>query len=326
MQYREIGNSGIKASVVALGTWAIGGWAWGGTDKEDSIKAIHTALDNGVNLVDTAPMYGMGTSEEFVGEVIKDRRDDIVLATKCGLRWDTGKGEFFFKAEGKNIYRYLGPEGIKKEVEESLRRLKTDRIDLYQTHWQEETTPREDTMAALMDLRDEGKIRAVGVSNIKVSQLKEYLQVGPVASCQEKFSMLDRGIEEDLLPFCIENNIGILAYSPLALGLLSGKVTPDREFDEGDQRRNQSRFSQENRKRVLEMLDKFQPVCEEHSLTTAQVVIAWSVARKGITHVLVGARNEKQAAENAAAGAVKLSDSEIEMMDKAIGELKLEGE
>jgi methylglyoxal reductase len=324
MQYREIGTSGIKASVVALGTWAIGGWMWGGTEKDDSVKAVHAALDSGINLVDTAPVYGFGTSEEFVGEVIKDRRDQVVLATKCGLRWNQDKGDFFFKSEGKEIYKYLGPESIKKEVEDSLRRLQTDHIDLLQTHWQEETTPREDTMAALVELRDEGKIRAIGVSNINVEQLKEYREVGTVASCQEKFSMLDRDIEDELLPFCIENNIGILAYSPLALGLLTGKVTPEREFDEGDQRNNNPRFSKENRKRVLDMLEKFKPVCDAHNITTAQAVIGWTIARKGITHVLVGARNEKQATENAAAGAVELSTEEIQRMDEAIESLTLD--
>ncbi len=324
MQYREIGSSGIQASAVALGTWAIGGWKWGGTEKEDSIKAVHAALDNGINLVDTAPVYGFGTSEEFVGEVIKDRRDQVVLATKCGLRWDMGKGDFFFKSEGKDIYKYLGPESIKKEVEDSLKRLQTDHIDLLQTHWQEETTPREDTMATLMELRDQGKIRAIGVSNINVKQLKEYLEGGPIASCQENFSMLDRKIEDELLPFCIENHIGMLAYSPLALGLLTGKVTPEREFGKGDLRNDNPRFSKENRKRVLDMLEKSQPVCDAHSITTAQAVIAWTIARKGITHVLVGARNEKQASENAAAGNIKLAPEQIQIMDKAIESLELD--
>ena len=219
MHYRELGSSGIKASVVGLGTFAIGGWFWGGTDEKKSIEAIHASLDMGVNLIDTAPIYGFGKAEEIVGKALKGKRDKAVIATKCGLRWDTDKGEFNGYADEKSpsttpakytIHRYLGPDSITYEVEQSLRRLGTDHIDLYQTHWQEATTPIEVTMEALQKLRQEGKIRAIGVSNVTVDQLKRY---GAVASAQEKFNLLDRGIEKKgLVDYCARAGIVILSY------------------------------------------------------------------------------------------------------------------
>jgi aryl-alcohol dehydrogenase-like predicted oxidoreductase len=331
MRYRELGSSGIEASVVAFGAWAVGGWMWGGVEEQGAIAAINAAVDAGVNFIDTAPIYGFGRSEELVGKAIAGRRDEVVLATKCGLVWDVEKGDFFFQSDEEiirkdgsgniKVYRYLGPESIRREVEASLKRLGTDHIDLYQTHWQESTTPIADAMEELLRLREEGKIRAVGVSNVTASQLEEYRAVGDVASDQEQYSMLFRKHEGSLLPYCEQNNLAFLAYSPLAQGLLTGKVGPDRVFAEGDQRAGRPRFSVENRAKVAAMLAKFKPIAEGHDLTLAQLAVAWTVQQPGCSHALVGARSPEQAVENAAAGGVELSKEELATMAAAIAEL-----
>ena len=290
----------------------------GGTDEKAAIAGIQAALDAGIDLVDTAPIYGFGLSEELVGKAIEDRRERVVLATKCGLVWDTTKGDYYFEHKDKTVYKYLGGDSIAREVEASLRRLRTDYIDLYQTHWQETTTAREDTMAALVALKDQGKIRAIGVSNASSEQMEEYQREGALDSDQERYSMLDRRIEEDQLPYCRERGMAVLAYSPIAQGLLTGKVGPDRSFDEGDQRRNKERFSVENREKVADMLAEFLPVARDRNATLAQLVIAWTVAQEGLTHALVGARNPEQALENAKAGDLVLSPEELELIDDAI--------
>lgn len=318
MQFRDLGQSGIEASAVAIGTWAIGGWMWGGTDEQDSIDAIRAGLDAGVNFIDTAPAYGLGLSEEIVGRAIEGRREDVVLATKCGLVWDTDKGEHFVDQGDKSLHLYLGAESVRQEVEDSLRRLNTDYIDLYQTHWQDDTTPIEETMEALVDLKEEGKIRAIGVSNATTEDMDEYREVGPVDCDQEEYNMIDRELEEENLPYCDQHGIAVLAYSPLARGMLTGKMTPDREFPEGDQRRESDRFSVENRQRVQEMLNDLEPIAQDYDLTLAQLAVAWTLEQPGMTHALVGARNPQQARENAQAGTVRLKDADLDRMDEII--------
>lgn len=189
MLTRSIGSSGIEASAIGLGTWAIGGWMWGGTDEPEAIAAIRASLDAGVTLIDTAPAYGMGRSEEIVGAAIAGRRDEVVLVTKCGLVWHTDKGRHFFDQNDKPVHRYLGPESIAHELDESLRRLRTDHIDLYLTHWQDPTTPIAETMGALEDLRAKGKIRAIGASNVTRADLAAYLAAGRLDAIQEQYSM-----------------------------------------------------------------------------------------------------------------------------------------
>ncbi|MHC4915286.1 MAG: aldo/keto reductase [Planctomycetota bacterium] len=331
MRHRQLGKSGIDASVVAFGAWAVGGWMWGGVEEQGAIKAIHAAIDAGIDFIDTAPVYGFGRSEEIVGKAIADRRDEVVLATKCGLVWGTDKGKFFFNSDEENIRkdgtggitvsRYLGPESIRREIEDSLKRLGTDHVDLYQTHWQEPTTPITDTMEELIKLRDEGKIRAIGVSNVTVSQLEEYRAVGAVDADQEQYSMIFRKHEPDLLPYCRGNDLAFLAYSPLGQGLLTGKVGPDRVFPESDQRATKPRFSAESRTRVAAMLEKFEPIAEGHGITLGQLAIAWTVAQPGCTHALAGARTPEQAIENAAAGDVELGKDELGIMAGAVAEL-----
>lgn len=320
MYQRPLGQSEIAASAVGIGTWSMGGWMWGGTDENAAIDAIRAALDSGVTLIDTAPAYGLGLSEEIVGEAIAGRRDQVILATKCGLVWHTTQGNYFFHENGQPVHRYLGADSIRYELEQSLRRLRTDYIDLYQTHWQDPTTPVEETMATLLELKKEGKIRAIGVSNINMEQLEAYRAVGPVDSMQEKYSMLDREIEAKLLPYSREHNIAMLSYSSLALGLLTGKIGPERQFNGDDQRIGDPRFTIENRQRVAALLEQLQPIAEQYQLTLAQLAIAWTLHQPGITHVLCGARNTQQALENAKAGMVSLSSADTAFINRMLGE------
>ena len=327
MKYRALGSSGIEASVVGYGSWAIGGWMWGGVgDETEAVRAIHAALDAGMNLIDTAPMYGFGASEEIVGKAISGRRDKVVLATKCGLIWHEDRGDFHCftdekhpSKEGKfKISRCLAPDVIRYEVEESLRRLRTDHIDLLQTHWQDSTTPIPETMDALLRLKEEGKIRAIGCCNADLNQIRLYNATDELDSDQELYSMLDRGPEEEILPYTGEQNMAFLAYSSLGQGLLTGKIGPGRTFNEGDQRNLKARFTVENRKRVQEMLESFQPVAEKHGVSLGQLAIGWTIAQRGCTHALVGARTVHQVEENLAGGTLSLDQEDLETMGNII--------
>ena len=322
MRYLPLGFSGINASVVGLGTWGIGGWMWGGVDEEQAVQAINTAIDAGITLVDTAPIYGFGLAEELVGRAVRGRRDQVILATKCGMVTNTTDGELKFRVDvtGPKEHGHIGvrihldPASIRNEVEASLRRLQTDYIDLYQTHWQESTTPIEATMGCLMELKDEGKIRAIGVCNASSAQMVAYRKHGQLDSDQEKYAMLDREIEQDQLPYCAQENIAVLAYSPLALGLLTGKIDPDAEFDAADQRSDHERFTPDSIRRVNQMLDALQPIADEHRVSVPQLVIGWTAHQAGITHVLCGSRRPKHVRENAEAGDLQLKEHDLKRM------------
>ncbi len=326
MILRELGRSGIQTSVLGFGAWAIGGWLWGGAEESDSIRAIHAALHHGINLVDTAPMYGYGRSEEVVGKAIKGRRDQVVLATKCGLRpsetdWPTGQGVLHFygtdkgiaqDGKGIRVYKYLRAESIRWETEQSLKRLGTDHIDLMQTHWQDETTPIAETMGTLLELKNEGKIRAIGVSNVTKSQLAEYLAVGQVDVVQQRYSLLDREVERDgILELCKKNGVSLLAYSPMRNGLLTGKIDPDRKFGEGDLRNGDPKFTPDNIRKVNAALSELTPIARKYDLTPGQLIIAWTFAKYEKMHVLCGARNAAQVEENVVPGDVVLTEEEI---------------
>jgi methylglyoxal reductase len=291
---------------------------WGGTDVQQSVRSIQASLEAGVNFIDTAPAYGLGLSERIVGEAIRGRRDKVILATKCGLVWHTARGTFFADQNGSPIHRYLGAESIRYEVEQSLRRMGTDYIDLYQTHWQDSTTPIEETMGTLLDLKKQGKIRAIGVSNCTVDQVRQYRSIGPVDAAQEQYSLLHRELEREYLPYCVRNRIAVLAYSPLANGLLTGKLDPNHVFPKDDLRRDNPMFTRESRIRVGEMLDPVRPIARKYSFTLGQLAIAWALAQPGITHALVGARDEGQAAENAAAGSVLLAATDARQITDAM--------
>ena len=242
MLTREIGKSGVKASGVGLGTWAIGGWLWGGTDEDASVAAIQASIDAGITLVDTAPVYGMGRSEEIVGKALKGRREQVVLVSKCGLVWHSQKGNHFFDQQDKPVHRYLGKDSIVYEVEQSLKRLGTDHLDVFITHWQDPTTPIDETLEAMLALKSQGKIRATGASNLSVEDLNAYIAAGQIDCIQEQFSMVHRVIEADLLPICQSNGISVLSYSSLALGLLTGKIGPNRTFEGDDLRKDNPLF------------------------------------------------------------------------------------
>ena len=314
---RTIGKSGVEASAVGLGTWAIGGWMWGGTDETQSIAAIQAAVDEGISLIDTAPVYGFGVAEEIVGRAIEGRRDKVVLATKCGLVWHRRDGNHFFDHDGRAVHRYLGADSIAHEVEQSLKRLRTDRIDHYITHWQDATTPIEETMAALERLKAEGKIRSIGASNTSPEDLRAYVAAGQLDAVQEEYSMIKRGIETTLLPICAEHGVSALSYSSLALGLLSGRIGPERTFEGDDQRRDNPLFSVRNREKVAAFAADIAAIAQSHGASTAQIVIAWTLEQPGITFALCGARNPAQAAENARAGRIRLNEDELKRLDSA---------
>jgi aryl-alcohol dehydrogenase-like predicted oxidoreductase len=332
---RPLGQSGIQASAVALGTWVMGGWMWGGADEAECVRAIHAALDSGVNLLDTAPIYGFGQSELVVGKAIKELgaagRDRVVVATKCGMVTTPGPGmgRVMMRSTASGpaedghieVCVYNGPASIVAECERSLKRLGVTHIDLYQTHWQEETTPYEETMEALLKLKQQGKVRAIGVCNATPAIMDRYRSKGPLDSDQEKFSMLDRKLEAEQLPYCKKNNVAVLAYSPLALGLLTGKVGPETTFPPGDMRRTHKRYVKENLVKVNALLDRVRPIASAKGCTLGQLVIAWTIRQSGVTHALVGARDVKQAKENAAAGSLELSEQELGAINGAVSEL-----
>ena len=315
MQQRDLGSSGIQASVVAFGAWAIGGgpW-WGPTDDGESIRAIHAALDAGINLIDTAPVYGFGRSEEVVGKALKGRRDRAIIATKCGLWWDDDTGVIHFEQLGYTVRRTLDPRTIRREVETSLKRLGTDRLDVLQTHWQAPEkfkTPIADTMACLMELKQQGKIRAIGASNVTTAEMDEYRRGGPLAVCQPRYSLLDRRSEADVLPYCHQHNIATLVYSPLEQGLLTGKIGMEKKFTVEEFRNRIAWFKPANRQRVLAMLGGWQDLTAKYRCTLGQLVIAWTVAQPGVTCALCGARKAADAIENAGAGALQLDAADL---------------
>jgi aryl-alcohol dehydrogenase-like predicted oxidoreductase len=326
MEYRKLGNSDIRISAIAFGAWAAGGWMWGGTDRKEAVLAIEKSIDLGVSTIDTAPVYGFGLSEEIVAEAVAGKRNQVQILTKYGLRWDTTRGVFYFDSQDAQgnfvkINKYAGKQGIVEECENSLRRLKTDYIDLYQIHWPDPTTPIEETMEAVATLLRDGKIRAAGVSNYSVEQLKTAEKVIPISSNQVPYSMVNRGIESDLVPYCQERNVGILAYSPLQRGLLTGKITDDYTFASGDHRPGTSFFKPENRRRTNTFLNKIKPLAEEKGANLSQLVINWTIQQPGITCALVGARNPQQAEENAKL--LKLSPGELQAINSYLSELEM---
>jgi aryl-alcohol dehydrogenase-like predicted oxidoreductase len=317
MRTVKLGQSGIECEDVGLGTWAMGGWMWGGSDDAAAIEAIRASLDAGVRLIDTAPAYGLGHAETLVGRALAGRRHDAVIATKCGLVWHTRKGTHFFDEEGQAVHRHLGRESIFHEVEQSLARLRTDYIDLYITHWQDATTPVGETMDALLALKRQGKIRAIGVSNADAPTLAEYLKHGPVDAIQERYSLIDRQIEARLVPLCRQHGIAVLGYSSLALGLLAGPMDPTRQFNGDDQRKDNPRFSAANRAKLNAFFAEIEPARARLQCSFAQLMIAWTTGGGSVTVALCGARTARQAIENAKAGAVSLRPEDMALIDGA---------
>lgn len=328
MKYNQLGDSGVKVSAITFGAWAIGGWMWGGNDEKDSLDAIQASLDLGITSIDTAPAYGFGLSEELVGKALKGKRDQAQILTKYGLRWDTDKGQFYFTSQdaaGNEVamHKYAGKESVMRECEESLRRLRTDFIDLYQIHWADPTTPIDETMEAVARLLEQGKIRAAGVCNYTADQMRTAEQTVKLATNQVPYSMVERKIEKELVPYCLDQGKGILAYSPLQRGLLTGKITDDYVFAEGDHRPGTVPFRPQNRQRVNRFLDQIRPIAEEKGATLAQLVINWTIHRPAVVAALVGARNPEQVAENAKALEFTLSAEETERINTLLEEVEL---
>jgi len=331
MEKRKIGLTDIELSSIALGAWAIGGWMWGGNEKEDSVRAIHACLDNGISTIDTAPIYGFGLSEEIVGEAIAGRREHFEILTKAGMRWDDTLGVHYFSTKNNGgdvceVYKYSGKKSVIAECEASLRRLGTDYIDLYQIHWPDVSTPISETMEALQILKDQGKIRAAGVSNYSLDEMKQASSVIDLASNQLPYSMVRRNIEEDIVPWCVENNCGILAYSPLQRGLLTGKITPETSFAPGDSRPGLPHFKINNLIKTNDFLSSIKPMAEERGVSLAQLVIRWTIQQPGISVALVGARNEAQVEQNAGAASFILSQEEMGRMNASLEELSLDSD
>lgn len=316
MEYRTIVNSDLQVSVITFGAWAIGGWMWGGTDVQAAREAIRAAYDHGVTSFDTAPAYGQGLSEEILGAALEGMpRDKVQILTKYGLRWDTQKGTFYFTtqdAKGNEIqmYKYAGKDGVFKECEESLRRLRTDYIDLYQIHWHDPSTPVEETMEAVLRLQEQGKIRYAGVCNYSVELMEQAEKVIPILSNQVLYNALQRDIEKDLVPYCLQKQKGILAYSPLARGLLTGKIVPGQQFARGDHRATHKLFRPEYVRRVNAFLNELNSLTEKYQCTVGQLMLRWTADQPGITTALAGARTVTQAIENAKAAELQLTEEE----------------
>ncbi|HAY3534022.1 TPA: aldo/keto reductase [Elizabethkingia anophelis] len=327
MEFRKLGNTDLELSAITYGAFAIGGNMWGGNEKKDSIASVRASIDNGVTTLDTAPFYGFGLSEEMIGEAIKGYdRSKIQLLTKFGLVWDgsnQGKGEFFFDAEeaGKTIpvYKYVSKTSVIKELEESLKRLQTDYIDLLQIHWPDATTPISETMEALEILLQQGKIRAAGVSNYSVEQVAEARQSLNIASNQIGYSMLNRGVENDLVPYALENDLGIIVYSPMERGLLTGKYFKDGKLKDNDHRNGY--FQQFDLEKVKTFLETITPIAEDKNATLSQLVLRWTSLQPAITVVLAGARNAEQAAANAKAMDINLTAEELAFINTELSKI-----
>ena len=327
MEYRKLGSSDLKLSAITYGAFAIGGTMWGGNEEKDSIESVQASIEHGVTTLDTAPFYGFGLSEEMVGKAIKGYdRTKIQLLTKFGLVWDgsnKGKGDFFFDAEKDGVsvpvYKYAAKENVIKEVEESLRRLKTDYIDLLQIHWPDSTTPIAETMEALDLLIQQGKIRAADVSNYDVEQVTEAREKLNIASDQVGYSMLNRGIEKELIPFAQNHDLGIIAYSPIERGLLTGKYFEGSSLKRNDHRNDY--FQQFDLPQIKTFLDTIVPIANEKKITLSQLVLRWTTLQPGITVVLAGARNAGQAIANAKAMDINLTPEELRFINQELSKL-----
>ena len=311
MEYRALGESGLTVSVIGMGCWPMAGVGWTGIDDDASLAALETAMDGGITLIDTAYMYGRnGESERLVGRAIAGRRDQIVLATKCGLYWD-----------GTTLLRDSSRKRILEQVEESLRRLNTDYIDLYQVHAPDEDTPFEETAVTLAELKAQGKIRAIGVSNYDVAQMKSFADHAPLHSDQPPYNPLIRDIEAEILPHCRDNNIGVISYWPLYKGLLTGKYGRGHSFPEGDNRNEDPRFQGEKLAHTLDTLDRLGPIADEYGKSLAQLVIHWIARQPGITSVLCGATRPSQVKQNIEAVGWELSDEHQRQVDEILADL-----
>lgn len=308
MQLREIGHTGIRITPVAMGCWPISGITSIEVNEADSLATLEAALDAGINCFDTAYCYGYeGESERMIARALGHRRDEIVIATKGGIHW-----------ENRVQQKDGSPETLHRECDESLRRLNTDRVELYYLHAPDPKVPVAESAGALKELLEAGKIRSVGVSNVNAQQLADFSQVCPISACQPHYNMLQREIEDSVLPWCIEHYTSIMAYWPLMKGLLAGKLQRDHVFDPKDGRQKYPMFHGEEWQKNQDFLDTLRPIAQETGTSVAQVVINWTIERPGITAALCGAKRPEQIRDNAASMTWKLTDEQIARIDRAI--------
>jgi aryl-alcohol dehydrogenase-like predicted oxidoreductase len=314
MKTRKLGNTDLELTVIGLGTWAQGGagwkFGWGPQDDAQSIAAIHQAIDHGINWIDTAAVYGLGHAEEVLGKALKGMSERPTVATKCARTWDH---------EG-NIVKLQSKESVKREVEDSLKRLQLDVIDLYQVHWPEPEEQILEGWEAMTELVAEGKVRYIGVSNYSVAQMDLISSIQPPASLQPPYSMIKPDFEKDLLPYCESNHIGVVCYSPMYKGLLSGKVSKERvaNFPQNDHRKHDPNFNEPLLTKHLDMVAELTAVAQELGITPAQLAIAWTLRWPAVTSAIVGARNPQQLVETIAAGEIELSEDVIQKIDSLI--------
>jgi len=312
MDRKRLGSSDLELTKIGLGTWAIGGpwdFGWGPQSDADSIETIHEALDLGINWIDTAPAYGLGHSERIVGKAIRDRRSEVLIATKCGLVWDD-------PAE-RAVYGRLRADSVKREAEASLRRLRIDVIDLYQIHWPNPEPEVEEAWEAISDLVDQGKVRCGGISNFSVSQLERVGALHPVTSLQPPYNLFDRSIESEILRYCRDRGVGVIAYGPMAYGLLTGKY--DRaslsDLPKDDWRRKGGRFREPELGANLAFIERLQTLARELHRPISHIAIAWVLRRPEVTAAIVGARRPGQIAQTAGAGGWRLPDDALRSID-----------
>ncbi len=285
MEYSLIAEN-LKVSRIALGTWAIGGWMWGGSDEKEAIDTILKAIDLGINIIDTAPVYGFGKSEEIVGKALKmsGKRQDTIIATKVGLEWNNS-----------SVFRNSSRDRILKEIEDSLKRLQTDYIDIYQVHWPDEKVSIEETASTMQKLYEEGYIRAIGVSNYTVEQIEEFKKYATLHTCQPPYNLFERQAEKEILPYCMKHNIKTLLYGSLCRGLLSGKMTLQTEFNGDDLRKIDPKFQQPLYAQYLNAVKQLDDFAKNHyKKSVIHLAIRWILDQKGADIALLGARKPHQ--------------------------------
>jgi aryl-alcohol dehydrogenase-like predicted oxidoreductase len=313
MQIRQLGDTDLKLTTVGLGTWAMGGpwqFGWGPQDDDEAIAAILTALETGINWIDTAPAYGLGHSEELIGQALKQVSERPLIATKCGLLWN----------EKKEKVSCLKRQSIRDECHASLKRLGVETIDLYQMHWPEPDEDVEGAWEEMANLAAEGKVRYVGVSNFTVGKIKRVQKIHPVVSLQPPYSMIHREVEDELLGYCAQNDIGVVAYSPIQRGLLTGKFSAERlaGLALDDHRRRNPDFHEPRFTATLQLVDQLRPIAERNKKTLAQLAISWVLRRPEVTAAIVGARRPDQIIETAPASDWNLSEKDIEEIERLL--------